>query len=53
LAIASLTRVEVEKQLLGDGDKCIVAYVARFALHDLPQQQTGSFMLLGVAERLE
>jgi len=53
LAIASLTRLEVEKQLLGDGDKSIVAYVTRFALHDLPQQQTGSFMLLGVAERLE
>jgi phage FluMu gp28-like protein len=36
LAIASLSRVQVEEQLLSDSDKSIVAYIARFALNNLP-----------------
>jgi hypothetical protein len=38
LAIASLSRVQVEEKLLRDGDKSIIADVARFALHYLPHQ---------------
>jgi hypothetical protein len=36
LAIASLSRVQVEEQLLGDSDEGIVAYIACFALNNLP-----------------
>jgi hypothetical protein len=36
LAIASLSRVQVEKQLLSDSDESIVAYIPRLALHNLP-----------------
>ena len=36
LAIASLSRVQVEEQLLGDSDESIVADIARFALYNLP-----------------
>jgi len=53
LAIASLSRVEVEEQLLSDGDESIVAYIACFALHNLPQQEAGSLMLFRIAQRLE
>jgi hypothetical protein len=53
LAIASLSRVQVEEQLLSDSDDSIVAYIARFALNNLPQQQAGSLMLFRIAEGLE
>jgi hypothetical protein len=53
LAIASLSRVEVEEQLLRDGDESIVAYIACFAPHNLPQQEAGSLMLFRIAEGLE
>jgi phage FluMu gp28-like protein len=36
LAIASLSRVQVEEQLFSDSDESIVAYITRFALHNLP-----------------
>jgi hypothetical protein len=36
LAIASLSRVQVEEQLLSDSNESIVAYIARFALNNLP-----------------
>jgi hypothetical protein len=36
LAIASLSRVQVEEQFLSDSDESIVAYIACFALHNLP-----------------
>jgi hypothetical protein len=53
LAIASLSRVQVEEQLLSDSDESIVADIACFALNNLPQQQAGSLMLFRIAERLE
>ena len=36
LAIASLSRVQVEEQLFSDSDESIVAYITRFALNNLP-----------------
>jgi hypothetical protein len=36
LAIVSLSRVQIEEQLLSDRDENIVAYIACFALHNLP-----------------
>jgi len=53
LAITSLSCVEIEKQLLSDGDDRVITNVACLALHNLPQQQTGSLMLFRIAERLE
>jgi len=53
LAIASLSCVELEEQFLGDSDESFVANLPRFALRKLPQQQAGSLMLLGIAQRLE
>ena len=53
LAITILSCVEVEEQFLGDSNKRIVAETACFGLHNLPQQQTGSFMPFRIAEQLE
>jgi hypothetical protein len=51
--IASLSRIKVKEQLLGNGSEAIFTNITRLALHDLPHQHRCGLVLLGITERLK